>query len=262
MRLSVEALSLALGGRPVLADISADLPPGQVSVILGPNGAGKSMLMACLAGLRTPSSGQVRLGAEPVLAMPPRQRARRIGLLPQKGEVHWDVDVETLVGLGRAPHAGRWGRTAADKAAIAAAMAATDTLALAGRPVQRLSGGEQARVLLARVLAGQPDWLLADEPLSSLDPAHQLDVLDRLRAVAAAGTGVVVVLHDLTHAARIADQALLLRNGRLLASGPADQVLDPDLLSQAYDVPIWRGADADGGPLLVPFRPRMPAHAG
>lgn len=254
MGLSVEGLSLALGGRPVLADISAVLPAGQVTVILGPNGAGKSMLLACLAGLRAPDAGCVLLDGEPVLAMEPRRRACRIGLLPQKGEVHWDVDVRTLVSLGRAPHAGRWGMSAQDRAAIDAAMAATDTQAYASRPVQRLSGGEQARVLLARVLAGEPDWLLADEPLASLDPAHQLDVLDRLRAVAAQGTGVVLVVHDLTHAARIADHALLLREGRLLASGPADMVLQPDLLAKAYDIGIWRGSDGEGAPLLVPVR--------
>ncbi|WP_448583057.1 ABC transporter ATP-binding protein [Thermaurantiacus sp.] len=262
MALSVSGLSLALGGRPVLEDISAILPPARVTVVLGPNGAGKSMLLACLAGLRAPDCGKVTLNGDAVVAMDPRQRARRIGLLPQKGEVHWDVDVRTLVSLGRAPHNSGWGLTAADRAAIESAMVATDTLAHASRPVQRLSGGEQARVLLARVLAGQPEWLLADEPLSSLDPAYQLDMLERLRAVAANGTGVVLVLHDLTQAARIADHALLLKAGRLLASGPANGVLQPDLLAAAYDVSIWRGADADGAPVLLPMRPRLPVDAG
>ncbi len=139
MTLSVERLSLALGGRPVLADIEAELSAGQVTVILGPNGAGKSMLLSCLAGLRAPDAGRVLLNGEPVLAMAPRRRARHIGLLPQQGEVHWDVDVRTLVALGRAPHAGRWGMTAQDQTAIAAAMATTDTQAYASRPVQRLS---------------------------------------------------------------------------------------------------------------------------
>lgn len=252
--LEAQQLTLTLQGRTLLDGACALCPAGAVTVILGPNGAGKSMLLSCLAGLRQPTGGTVRLDGADVHAMPPRNRAQRIGLLPQRQDIHWDIDVRTLVGLGRAPFAGRWGLNAADRDAIDAAMAAADVMVLADRPVQRLSGGEQARVLLARVLAGQPQWLLADEPLANLDPAHQLDVLDRLRRVAAAGTGVVLVVHDLTHAARIADQALLLRAGRVLASGPANTVLQPDLLEAAYDVAIWRGADADGAPLLLPVR--------
>jgi iron complex transport system ATP-binding protein len=250
--LRAQSLSLALAGRQVLDTLSATLRPGRVSVILGPNGAGKSMLLACLAGLRTPTSGAALLNDRPVLALPAPERARAIGFLPQRGEIHWDVDVAALVALGRTPHSGRWGLTPRDRAAIAEAMVATDTERLSGRRVTRLSGGEQARVLLARVLAGEPQWLLADEPLASLDPAHQLDVLDRLRRVAAAGVGVVLVLHDLTHAARIANDALLLREGALLAAGTAAEVLTPPNLSAAYDCTIWSGSDESGAPLLIP----------
>jgi iron complex transport system ATP-binding protein len=186
--------------------------------------------------------------------MEPRERGRQIGLMPQRAEIHWDIDVSTLVGLGRMPHRGRWGLTDADKAAIASAMAATDVTALRHRKALRLSGGEQGRVLLARVLAGEPRWLLADEPLASLDPAHQLDVLDRLREAARRGAGVVVVLHDLTHAARVADDALVLRDGQLLAAGAAAEVLTPDVLAQAYGVEVHLARTADGAPIIVPVR--------
>ena len=179
--LGFASLSLTLRGRRILDDLTGVLKPGRVSVILGANGAGKSTLLTCLAGLRAPDEGAITLDGQPVLQLPPRQRAQRIGLLPQRFEVHWDIDARTLIGLGRLPHRGRWGMSAVDHAAVDAALAATDCTHLADRCVQRMSGGEQARVLLARVLAGTPDWLLADEPLASLDPAHQLDVLAQLR---------------------------------------------------------------------------------
>lgn len=254
MQMQIDGVSIELRGQPVLRGISAMLQPGRVTVILGANGAGKSTLLSCLAGLRQPGSGAVRLGNRPVLAMDKRERGRMIGLMPQRAEIHWDVDVETLVGLGRMPHRGRWGPTEADRAAISRAMAATGVTALRARKALRLSGGEQGRVLLARVLAGEPGWLLADEPLASLDPAHQLDVLDRLREAARSGAGVVVVLHDLTHAARVADDALVLQEGRLLAAGPAAGVLTPAVLAQAYGVEVHLARTADGAPIIVPVR--------
>jgi len=254
MQMRIEGLSLALRGRPVLRQLSATLKPGRVTAILGANGAGKSTLLSCLGGLRLPDDGAARLGEQPVAAMDARERGRQIGLMPQRAEIHWDIDVETLVGLGRMPHRGRWGLTDEDRAAISRAMAATDVSALRHRKALRLSGGEQGRVLLARVLAGEPRWLLADEPLASLDPAHQLDVLDRLRDAARAGAGVVVVLHDLTHAARVADDALVLKEGRLIAAGPAAAVLTPDVLAEAYGVEVHLARTDDGAPIIVPIR--------
>jgi len=141
---------------------------------------------------------------------------------------------------------------AEDIAAVLSAMAATDTEQFAERRVGELSGGERARVLLARVLAGEPQWLLADEPLASLDPAHQLDLLDRLRGQAARGVGVVVVLHDLVQAARVADEILLLRDGRVFAFGPPDEVLTHQHLRDAFGVDVLLFADAEGRMLPVP----------
>ena len=252
--LAVEALSLVLGERQVLDRIDARFVPGQVTAVLGPNGAGKSTLLACLAGLRNPDSGAVLLDGVARPFHPPRELARRIGLLPQTADVHWDIDVATLVSLGRYPHRGRWGQTAADRAAIEAAMVAADVTRFSQRPMTALSGGERARVLLARVLAGQPEWLLADEPLANLDPAHQLDALDCLRAVARSGAGVIVVLHDLNHAMRVADTVLLLAQGRLIAQGAPEAVLTPRRMAETYGVDTHIGQTPDGQRFLVTTR--------
>jgi len=233
--LMAQDLALSLGGAPVLAGVSAAIAPGQITAIIGPNGAGKSSLLACLAGLQRPSAGQVTVDGAPIHRLDPRQRACRIGFLPQVAEVNWDIDVETLVALGRLPHQSD---SATNAAAIAAAMAATDCARLGARVVNSLSGGERARVLLARVLAGQPDYLLADEPLANLDPGHQLDTLACLRLAANAGTGVAIVLHDLAHALRVADQVVLLHHGRLAAAGPPAMVLTNDHLTRVYGITI------------------------
>ena len=235
--LVAETLTVALGGRTVLAGVSARFRPGEVTAIVGPNGAGKSTLLACLAGLRRPDAGQVTLDDAPILALPHRQRARRIGFLPQTPEVAWAVDVQTLVGLGRIPHSGARGLSEADHAAVQAALARTGMTELAQRDVTTLSGGERARALLARVLAGEPSWLLADEPLAGLDPGHQLDTVDLMRAFAAEqGQGVVMTLHDLGVALRLADRVLVLRDGALIADGAPLEALTPEVLKQAYGV--------------------------
>ncbi|WP_165187006.1 ABC transporter ATP-binding protein [Caulobacter soli] len=248
--LVAENLTVALGGQTVLAGVGARFRSGEVTAIVGPNGAGKSTLLTCLAGLRKPDVGQVTLGDGPILALPHRQRARRIGFLPQTPEIAWAVNVETLVGLGRTPHSGARGLSDADHAAVQAALVRTGLTGLAHRDVTTLSGGERARALLARVLAGEPNWLLADEPLAELDPGHQLDTVDLLRAFAAERRqGVVMTLHDLGVALRLADRVLVLREGALIADATPLEALTPEVLERAYGVKAAIVAGASG-PLI------------
>jgi iron complex transport system ATP-binding protein len=257
MDMRYEKLCLSLRGRPVLQDVSGHLQKGKVTVILGANGAGKSTLLSCLAGLRWAESGTVYLGDQPLSGIPATMRARQIGLLPQQADIHWEINVRTLVALGRLPYQGglgNWGtKNAADEAAITKAMTQTDVTQFADRKALRLSGGEQARVLLARVLAGEPDWVLADEPLANLDPAHQMDAMACLKNVATEGAGVVLVLHDLTQAARIADHIIIMNKGRVQATGTCGEVLTRDQLAAAFGVSVHFGSDAQGAPIITPI---------
>lgn len=254
MDLIAESLTVALGKRTVLRDVSAAFAPGRVTVVLGANGAGKSTLLRAAAALVPVAAGRVALGGTDVAAMPARARAQAIGYLPQDAAVHWNMRVRDLVALGRLPHGGDAGDAGDAGEAVERALAATRTADFAARSVRDLSGGERARVLLARVLAGEPRWLLADEPLASLDPLHQLETLALLREAAAAGMGVVVVLHDLTQAAAVADEILLLKDGQVLAHGPAEMVMTPAHLRAAYGVEVERLARSDGRRVIIPTR--------
>jgi iron complex transport system ATP-binding protein len=234
--LAAENLSLTRGGRVVLRDVSAALRPGAITAIVGPNGAGKSSLLLGLAGLLTPTEGRVTLDGAALASLGAQERARAIGYLPQSPDIAWDVAVEPLVALGRMPWRDR------GEGAIAEALAALDLEPLRARPVSQLSGGERARVLLARVLAGSPRWILADEPLAALDLAHQLRLIAHLKACAASGQGVVVVLHDLALAMNHADHVLVLQDGCLIAAGPPAKALAPEVIAQGWNVPArWIG---------------------
>lgn len=248
MALTLDRVVLDLGARRVLDGVSVTFAPGRVTAILGPNGAGKTSLLRVAAGL-VAVQGEVAIDGASLAAMKRDERARAIGYLPQQGDVAWNMTARDVVALGRLPY--RSGPVA-DDAAIAAAFAATDTAQFAERRVGELSGGERARVLLARVLAGEPRWLLADEPLASLDPAHQLDLLARLRDQAAKGVGVVVVLHDLIQAARVADDAVLVAGGAITAAGPAADILTPERLGTLFGV---RFASAADQPVCIPIEP-------
>ena len=235
-KLATTDLRVRLGGSAVVNGITLALRPGEVTAIVGPNGAGKSTLLACLAGLRRPDEGEVRLGEEALAVLKARERARRLGFLPQTPEIAWRLDVETLVGLGRTPHAGPFGHGPHDAIAIARALRDADLKGFARRDVASLSGGERGRVLIARALAGEPQWLLADEPLTGLDLGHQLDVSALFRQFAGAGGGVVVTVHDLGFAARAADRVVVMADGRVLSDGAPQQALAPQVLRAAYGV--------------------------
>ena len=236
MTLAAENVTLSRGGRVVVESLTAALAPGRITAIVGPNGAGKSSALLALAGLLEPAGGAVMLAGSPLAAVSPRARAQAIGYLPQSPDIAWDVSVESLIALGRLPWRDR------GAAAVAAALAALDLEGLRTRPVSRLSGGERARVLLARVLAGEPRWILADEPLAALDLAHQLALIAHLKACAKAGQGVGIVLHDLALAMNHADHVLVLRGGRLVAEGPPAEALAADVIARVWGVSAqWLG---------------------
>ncbi|MEN8167394.1 MAG: ABC transporter ATP-binding protein [Pseudomonadota bacterium] len=240
------ALSLTLGGRKILDRVDISLQSGEMLGLIGPNGAGKSSLLRLIAGLRAANAGSLQLGDGPFPTIPPAQRARRIAWLAQQGEVHWPLSVETLIELGRVPHLAPWEQPAEkDREAIERVIEETDLQALRYRPFNSLSGGEQARVLLARALATEPEILLADEPVAALDLAHQLDVMSLLSRYCSEGRGVIVVLHDLSLAAHFCHRLQLLHYGKTLAVGSAESVLSPEHLLTAYRVRPMKTATGD-----------------
>ena len=250
-RLRVAELTFERGGRRILDSIGVQFASGSVTAVLGPNGTGKSTLLGCMAGLLRPSCGMVELDAAPLMSLASDERARRIAFLPQIPEISWPVDVATLVALGRIPFRHR-ASDAQNEAAVRHAMQATRTAQWSDRTVTTLSGGERARVLLARVLAGESDWILADEPFVGLDPAHQLEAADLFRSLAAHGHGVVLTVHDLALAARIADRVVVLHHGRIVADGTPEAALTPPTLREVYGIDAqWLSVRERGTPLIA-----------
>jgi iron complex transport system ATP-binding protein len=251
--LELRGLAVALGGRQAVAPTSLSLGAGRLVALVGPNGAGKTSLLRGIAVL-TPATGQVLLCGAEIGAMSASERARRMAYLPQGHQVHWPLAVRDVVALGRFPHGGREPSRLgqADLAIIEDAMARTDTLSLANRSVQTLSGGERARVMMARVLAVNAAVILADEPTAALDPRHQLAIMDVLKAEAARGTLVIAVTHDLMLAARFADEVIVLDHGNLAAHGPPDTALSAAVLKDVYGI---RAAPVmiDGKAFLLPW---------
>lgn len=249
MSLVARDLRIRREGRQLLDGVDLHLEPGELHVVLGANGAGKSTLLHALAGDLRPAAGTVTLDGQPLHLMPVRALARRRAVLPQIDALDFAFTVREVVALGR--------YAAADDtdAIVAAALAATDTTALAERIYPTLSGGERSRVRLARALAqlwdvddGAGRYLLLDEPTAALDLAHQQACMRIVTRFAAGGAAVLAVLHDPNLAMRYADRVSLLREGRLLASGPPREVLDAARLSAVYDTPL-RVVDVAGLPV-------------
>ena len=240
-RLAAENLSLRRRTGFALTAIDLDIRPGELLVVVGPNGSGKSTLIHCLTGLLAPTGGRVRLGRHDLARMAPRDRARRIGLLLQRSTSAWPVSVANLVSFGRIPHGDDGPRAATDGSgragrAVAAAIEAMDLQVLADRPVDTLSGGEQARAHLARVLAGEPEIVVADEPVAELDPVHALRVMALLEGLARAGKAVLVVMHDLSMALRFADRIAVLADGRLVGVDDPEATAESGALERAFGI--------------------------
>jgi iron complex transport system ATP-binding protein len=253
--LSVERLCASLGGKPVLREVSFGLAGGELVGLIGPNGAGKSTLLRAMLGL-TPSTGTLRSGNDDLRRLTPRERAKRVAYLPQERDVVWSLTVERLVALGRTPHlAPMRPETARDRAAIDTAMAQTDTAHLRNRPVAEMSGGERARVLMARALAQDAPVLLADEPVAGLDPAHQIALMEIFARLAGEGRTIVITLHELQLAARWCPRLLMLQDGSLVADGPPRDVLTRPRLADVYGVETYL-ADSAHGPIVMPIERR------
>jgi iron complex transport system ATP-binding protein len=253
MRIEARGVHVSLKGREVLRGLDLAAEPGQLTAIIGRNGAGKTTLLRTLAGLVAPHAGAALLDAMPLAAWERGRLARALAYLPQERLVHWALTARAVVGLGRLPYQPFGaGESDADRAAIDAALAAMDAAHLADRPVPELSGGERARVLIARALAQQPHVLLADEPAAGLDPAHQLTLFRHLAGLAAAGRTVVVAVHDLSLAARFCHSIALVHEGRTLAAGTPDYVLSPEHLAAAYGIAA-RLHSIDGVPVVLPI---------
>ncbi len=251
--LAVDRLTAGYDDVPAVSNVSFRAEGNQIIGLVGPNGAGKTTLLKTIAGLMPAKSGCVAIDGRPTEEWPRNDLARRVGYLSQERTVHWPVTVERLVSLGRLPHRGPWdGLSAADQESIDRALEFTDTLSLSQRAVTALSGGELARVLLARVLAGDPKIILADEPVSGLDPGHALQVLAGLRDLTAEGRLVVIVLHDLFMASRFCDRLILLNHGGVAADGAPSDVLTPHSLRDVYGVDA-QAVVHNGETALVPW---------
>jgi iron complex transport system ATP-binding protein len=231
--LAASHVTVQLGGRVILDDVSLEVGAGEVLALLGPNGAGKSTFLAVLSGERAPDAGEVSLCGRRLQDWSLLEQSRRRALLPQSSSMAFPFTVEEVVRMGRAPWTGTT-HADGDDEVIADCCRATDVTAMLARRVPSLSGGERARVAMARVLAQRTPVLLLDEPTAALDLHHQETLLQVARGRAADGCAVIAVLHSLDLAAAYADRIALLGAGRICAAGPTQHVLNPALLSQVF----------------------------
>ncbi len=246
MRLKASNISVTLSGRQVLQNIDLELEPGHVTGLLGPNGAGKSTLMRVMAG-QLPHQGRIEIDHRTIADMSEIERARTTTWLPQTRVLGWPLSVQAVVELGRLPWHG-WRRTLSqtDRDKCLVAMDLLDVRELAGRTVTELSGGEQARVLMARAVAQDTPVLLADEPASGLDPAHQISMMSALRHLAGQQRTVVVSLHDLSLAARWCDRLVVMKDGQIAADGQPGEVMTDVTLRNVYGISARIGKDECG----------------
>jgi iron complex transport system ATP-binding protein len=250
--IAANGLALRLAGRTIVRGLDLTLYPGELIGVIGPNGAGKSTLLRGLAGLLPPSAGSLTLDGTALGSVPAETRARAIAYLPQDRTIHWPLTVERVVALGRLPYGGSQAGPPHLNSPIETAITDADVAHLRTRIVTTLSGGELARVLLARALAQTPRVLLADEPTAGLDPAHQLALFERLTTLSRSGVAVVVALHDLSLAVRYCSRILLLRDGQTLGLGAPLDVVTSANLAAAYGIDA-RVTMIDDVPVVVPF---------
>lgn len=239
--ISCESLSVLIGGKPILEDVSLTFRAGEVTAILGPNGAGKSTLLQCLTGSRKADAGRVEMGGRSLTDYSLKALAKRRAVLSQSASVSFPFTAREIVMMGRNPYFSG-GSDAEDQRIAEAALETLDALHLADRRFPTLSGGEQQRVQFARVLSQiweeDGTWLFLDEPTSALDLRHQYRLLELVREIAAKHhLGVVIVLHDLNLARQFTDRACFLKDGRLRAEGESREIINADMIAEMYSLP-------------------------
>ena len=251
--LAAEGISFKRNQQLLLQDIHLNLQAGELVGLIGPNGAGKSSLLKILAGLEKPSSGLVKFQGQILHKLSAQQRSRQLAWLAQGGSIHWPLTVERLVALGRLPHLATWQSASnQDQAAIETAIQQTGIEHLRTRDATTLSGGERTRVLLARALAAEPSVLLADEPIAALDPGYQLQTLELLRSFSQGQRACIVVLHELSLAARYCDRLYLLQTGCIVDTGSVNKVLSAENLKNVYKIECEIGCTSV--PWIIPSR--------
>jgi iron complex transport system ATP-binding protein len=253
--LRATSLTVGYGEREVLHGVDVPLPAGQITAIVGANASGKSTLLRAFARLLKPSAGTVLLDGAEIASLPTREVAKRLGFLPQPPVPPEGLTVADLVQRGRFPHQ-RLGRRASaeDRERVEWALRATGTADLRDRPLDRLSGGQRQRAWIAMALAQDTPILLLDEPTTYLDLAHQLEVLDLLVDLNAAGRTIGIVLHDLNHACRYSHHLVALRDGLVHAAGPPEEIVDEDLVRAVFGLKSRVIPDpVTGTPMCVPI---------
>lgn len=249
--LDASGLCYETGGAVLVRDADIRLAPGELVVLLGPNGAGKTTLLRLALGLLPPDAGSARIGGGEAARLGAAERARRVSYLPQARPLAWAAPVRDVVSLGRFAHGAALGRLAPrDAAAVDRAIHAADLAALAERATDTLSGGELARVHLARAIAAEAPLIVADEPVAALDPRHQHRVLQLLRTFVDGGGGALVVLHDLALAARYADRLVWMKDGRIHADGGPD-TLTTERIAAIYGVAARILPDGERSHVLI-----------
>ena len=245
--LNLDALTVQRDGRAVVDAVSLTVTPGECIGLIGPNGAGKTTLMRAALGLLPHG------GASSIAALPPAVRGKQVAWMPQAREIAWPVTVQTLVALGRIPHLPRGAKLAPeDQRAVDAALDRMGLDRFRDRIATRLSGGEQARALIARALAQDTPLLLADEPIAGLDPGHQIATMQVFADLARQGRSAMISLHDIGLAARHCTRLILMQSGRIVADGPPAQVLSADYIAQVFGVTAYYQTTPDG-PVFQPL---------
>jgi iron complex transport system ATP-binding protein len=254
----IEARALRAGypGHDVLHGVDLSVRAGELVALIGPNGAGKTTLLRALAGTLRAASGEVLLDGVPISALHPRDRARRIAVVPQLFATPFAFTAREIATLGRTPYVRAFGRpSSADRAAVVRAMSRTDCLGIADRRFSELSGGERQRVVVAMALAQEPDVLLLDEPTVHLDPAHQRGLLTLIGGLTRElGILAVAVLHDLNLAAAMCDRVVVLDAGAIVRDGRPADVLDAATVARVFGLGLHVGL-REGVPFVLPERP-------